>query len=156
MRCKISTKTVTIDTNEWLYPDSTGVTHAVTNAETFTFELTDGGAAAVNWANDLGVSLACTDGSRITIRPKASLSQPGVATHNGTIGSWGPTADAQDGVAVHGLAGEFRASHSSNNVEQIWKAITVNADNVDAPTSLTATFEDQFGNRFTWTSVTVS
>ena len=149
-------KTATIDTGEWLYPDSTGVTHAVTNAEAFTFELTDGGAAAVTWANDLGVSLACTDGSRITIRSKASMSQVGAASANGTIGTWGPTADAQGGVATHGLAGEFRASHSSNNVEQIWKATTINADDVDAPTSLTATFEDQFGNRFTWTAVTVS
>ena len=152
----MATKTVTIDSGEWLYPDVSGVTHAVTNAETFTFELTDGGAAAVTWANDNGGSLACTDGSSITIRPKAAQSQPGVATSNGLIGTWGPTADAQDGVAIYSLAGEFRASHSSNNIEQIWKAITILADNVDAPTALTATFEDQFGNRFTWTTVTVS
>jgi len=43
----MATKTFTIDTNEWLYPDVTGITHAVTNAQTFTIELTDGGASAV-------------------------------------------------------------------------------------------------------------
>ena len=48
----MSTKTVTIDTNEWLYPDVSGITHAVTNGQTFTFELTDGGASAVTYQTD--------------------------------------------------------------------------------------------------------
>jgi len=152
----MATKTVTIDTNEWQYPDITGVTHTVTNAQTFTFELTDGGASAVSYQNDINKSLSCTDGSRITIRPQASPSQVGAATANGIIGKWGPTADAQDGVAVYGLAGEFSASCSPTETVQYWKAISINVDNVDAPTSITATFEDQFGRRFTWTGVTIS
>ena len=151
----MATKTCTIDTGEWLYPDSTGVTHLVTNAETFTFELTDGGASAVTWANDINKSLVCTDGSRITIRPQAVGSTNGTGNGNARR-AWGPTADAQDGVAIYGLAGEFAASHSSNNITQFWKAISVLADDVDTPTAITATFEDQFGNRFTWTTITVA
>lgn len=118
--------------------------------------MTDGGASAVTYANDNGVSLSCTDGARVFIRPKASISQVGGTAFNGTIGTWGPTADAQDAVAVYSLAGEFRASCSLGEVEQIWKSTTINVDDVDAPTSITATFEDQFGHRFTWTSVTIS
>lgn len=151
----MATKTVTIDTAEWLYPDMTGVTHEVTNAQTFTFELTDGGASAVVWQNDLAQVLTCTDGTLITIRPQ-TMGAPVGTTNGNARHSWGPTADAQDATAIYGLAGEFSASHSSNNVVQNFKAITILADNVDAPTALTATFEDQFARRFTWTTVTVS
>src|SRR3990167_11209346 len=118
----MSQKTFTIDTGEWLYPDRFGVTHAVTNAQTFTIELTDGGASAVTYANDLAQELSCTDGSRVFIRPRVSMSQVGASTFNGDRATWGPTADAQDAVAVYGLAGEFVASSSMGNVEQIWKA----------------------------------
>ena len=44
----MATKTVTIDTGEWIYLDKFGDEHVVTNGQTFTFTLTDGGAAAVN------------------------------------------------------------------------------------------------------------
>jgi hypothetical protein len=152
----MATKTVTIDTGEWIYPDSSGSPHTVTNAETFTFELTDGGAAAVKWANDIDGSVVCDDGSRITLRPQASQSQVGTAAANGTIGNWGLTADAQQGAVQYGLPGEFVASHSSTNIPQYWKLATINANDADAPTSITAKFEDQFGNSFTWTTVTVS
>ena len=80
----MATKTVTIDTGEWLYPDTTGVTHTVTNGETFTFDLTDGGASAVTWKNDLGGTLACTDGTRVNIHRQAENATNG--TGNGNAG----------------------------------------------------------------------
>ena len=151
----MATKTVTIDTGEWLYPDTTGVTHTVTNAQTFTFTLTDGGASAVTWINDLDGSLSCTDGSRVTIRRHADNATNG--TGNGNTGKkWGLTADAQEGAVQYGIPGEFVASHSSNNIPQYWRLATINADDTDTPTSITAKFEDQFGRSFTWTTVTVS
>lgn len=151
----MATKTITIDTNEWIYPDISGAPHTVKNAETFTFTLTDGGAAAVTYQNDLDGSVLCDDGSRVFIRRWAVNATNGTGNGN-TARTWGPTADAQDGVAIYGLAGEFVTSHSHTNTYQIWKAVSINVDNVDAPTTITARFEDQFGNAFSWTGVTIS
>ena len=58
----MANKTVTIDTGEWSYPDISGAPHVVTNAETFTFELTDGGAAAVYYGLNSGQSVDCAYG----------------------------------------------------------------------------------------------
>jgi len=149
----MATKTVTIDTGEWLYPDITGITHEVTNAQTFTFELTDGGASAVLWQNDLAKSLTTTDGLLINIRPQTEMAS---ATAGNARRSWGPTADAEDGVALYSKAGEFVAECPTTGVLQYWKPATINVNNVDAPTTITATFEDQFGHSFIWTAVTIS
>lgn len=150
----MATKTVTIDTNEWAYPDMTGITHIVTNAQTFTFELTDGGASAVTYQNDVNKTLTCTDGTLITIRPQSVGATNGTGNGNARH-TWGPTLDAQETVATYGLQG-FAASHSSNNVTQYWKPISLLVDDTDTPTAITGTFEDQFGRRFSWTTVTVS
>ena len=149
----MATKTVTIDTNEWLYPDKFGVTHAVTNAQTFTFELTDGGASAVTYQQDHATSVTTTDGLRINMRPQATMSQ---VNNIGTIRTWGPTADAQDATAIRNLSGEFACECPCSGDIQYWKSSSMTVDNVDAPTEITATFEDQFGNTFSWTSVTVA
>ena len=151
----MAVKTLTIDTDEWNYPDMSGHKHMVTNAEAFTFTLTDGGASAVTYQNDLDGSVLCDDGSRITIRRWAANSTNGTGNGN-TARTWGVTADGQDTVATYGLAGEFVTSHSSNNIYQFWKPISLTVDDVDTPTAISGTFEDQFGNRFTWTTVTVS
>lgn len=152
----MATKTVTIDTGEWLYPDRTGITHSVTNAQTFTFELTDGGATAVTYQQDLATSVTTTDGLRITMRPQTN---PG-SNISGATGSvrrtWGPTADTQDAVTVYSQPGELAMECPVTGITQYWKPQTINLDNVDAPTLITAKFEDQFGNTFTWTGVTVS
>lgn len=151
----MATKTITIDTNEWLYPDKFGVTHAVTNGQTFTIELTDGGASAVTYQNDQNQSVTTTDGYRIGIF--APTNTAGQTASNGNVRrSWGPTADAQDGVAVYGLAGEFTTRCPMTGAEQFWKPVTVTVDNVDAPTTISAVFEDQYANSFSWTNVTVS
>lgn len=149
----MAVKTVTIDTGEWAYPDVTGITHLVTNAETFTFTLTDGGAAAVTYQNILGGTLATTDGLRINIRPQAENAS---GTGGSAIRSWGPTADTQDGSAIYGLAGEFVCECPITGILQYWKAISILVDDVDTPTAITATFEDQFGHSFKWTTVTIS
>lgn len=144
----MATKTFTIDTGEWAYPDKFGVTHMVTNGQTFTIELTDGGASAVTYQTDIGKSVTTTDGLRVEVVPTAG--------YNNIRRTWGPTADAQDGVAVYGLAGELVTRCPMTGDYQYWKPVTVNVDNVDAPTSITATFEDQFGNEFSWSGVTIS
>jgi len=151
----MATKTITIDTDEWKCPDQFGITHTVTNAQTFTFELTDGGATAVVYQNDQNQSVTTTDGYRIPIFARTTTA--GAAATNGNVRhSWGPTADAQDGVAVRNLAGEFCTKCPLTGLEQYWKASSLTVDNVDAPTAISGRFEDQFGNSFTWTNVTVS
>lgn len=149
----MATKTFTIDQNEWLYPDVTGVTHAVTNAQTFTMELTDGGASAVTYQTDQAQSVTTTDGYRIHIFNRTT---PASGTSGNTRFPWGPTADAQDGIAVHGLRGELSCRCPITGRNQHFKPAIVNVNNIDAPTTITATFEDQYGNSFTWTGVTIS
>jgi len=149
----MATKTVTIDTGEWAYPDVYGITHLVTNAQTFTFELTDGGASAVTYQQDLAKSVTTTDGLRIHMRPQA---RPASGTAGNERRTWGPTADAQDNTTIYSQAGEFVTECPVTGIIQYWKPATINVNNVDAPTAITATFEDQYGNSFTWTNVTIS
>ena len=149
----MSTKTITIGAGEWVYPDSFGVKHTVTTSQTFTVELTDGGASAVTYQTDQAQSVTTTDGYRI---PIFSRTENASAAAGNTRRTWGPTADAQDGVAVYSLAGEFTTRCPLSGRTQAWKPSTINIDNVDSPTSITAKFEDQFGNNFTWTSVAIS
>jgi len=151
----MASKTVTIDTNEWLYPSINGITHAVTNAQTFTFTLTDGGASAVTYSIDGGQSVTTTDGRRIVFLADAENATNGTGNGN-TIRKWGPTADAQDAVTLYSNAGRISCLDPESHVRQNWVADTINVDNVDAPTAITAKFRDQFGNTFTWTTVTVS
>lgn len=149
----MATKTFTIDTGEWKAPDRFGITHEVTNAQTFTMELTDGGASAVLYQTDQAQSVTTTDGHRIHI---FAATENASATAGSTRRSWGPTADAQDGVTVYGLRGEFNTRCPLSHIVQNWTASKINVDDIDTPTAITATFEDQFGNSFTWTAVTVS
>lgn len=152
----MATKTVTIDTGEWFYPDITGITHQVTNGETFTFELTDGGASAVTYQQDLAKSVSTTDGLRITMRPQTNMASNTSGATGSVRRTFGPTADAQDGVKVYGLAGEFACECPTTGVLQLWRTANLTVDNVDAPTAISGLFEDQFCNSFTWTTVTVS
>ena len=145
----MSQKTITIDTNEWQYPDAYGVTHTVTNAQTMTFELTDGGASAVTWKSN-AATLTTTDGKLIVVRPQADTA------NSSNLGrAWGPKADAQQGAARYNIAGEL-CTQMSGGPLQCWTPAVFNVDDTDAPTSITATFEDQFDNSFTWSAVTVA
>lgn len=149
----MATKTFTIDTGEWAYPDKFGDIHQVTNAQTFTVELTDGGASAVLYQPNINQSVTTTDGYTLVFRPLAENSS---ATAGNALRSFGPTADAQDATKVYNLAGEIGIACPKSGDVQYWKSADMTVDNVDAPTAVSGTFEDQFGNTFTWTTVTVS
>ena len=143
----MSTKTVTIDTNEWNYPDAYGTKHTVKDAETFTFTLTDGGASAVTYAIDIDESVACDDGGQVKLLRDAD--------NDNSTRSIGPLADANDDATVYGVEGRWLMSYNDGPVQE-WVPATLKVDNVDAPTAITAKFEDQFGNSFNWSTVTVS
>ena len=142
----MATKTVTIDTNEWLYPDKTGITHTVTNAETFTFELTDDTMASgtVEYRIDVGQSVTTEDGLTIYFRTddKHTVLNP---------------TDAEEGVVTKRVGiGDWVIEDPVSGEEQRWHPSSFEVDNADAPTEITATFEDQFGNTFSWDTVTVA
>ena len=151
----MAAKTVTIDTGEWICPGINGSTHTVTNAQTFTFELTDGGASSVTYDMNGGQSVTTTDGRRIVFLADAENATNGTGNGN-TVRTWGPTADTQDNVTLYSIRGRMVTLDPESHVPQYWVADKILVDDVDTPTSITATWRDQYGNTFTWTSVTIS
>jgi hypothetical protein len=151
----MASKTATCVAGGLKFQDPFGIEHVVTTSQTFTFTLTDGGASAVTYQQDHGTSVTTTDGRRLTFRPSSPQSTVG-ASGAGTIRTWGPTADAQDAVAVYSLAGEFGTDFSEGGIRQHWKARTLTVDNVDAPGQMDGVWEDQFGRTMTWTGITVA
>jgi hypothetical protein len=139
----MATKTVTIDSGEWVYPDVSGINHTVTAAETFTFELTDVSTTGATYRMD-GGSVKCDDGCRVYIKRGESI--------NFNLFP----KDAKQGTVVRNDPGGWVMLDPYSGVEQIWKVASSNINDVDAPTTITATFEDQYGNTFTWTAVTIS
>ena len=150
----MATKTATCNAGGLKFQDPTGIYHTVTTAQTFTFDLTDGGASAVAYRQNLATSVTTTDGRTLVFRPQAE--QPGTAGAANAIRKWGPTADAQDGVAVLSLAGELVTEFTEGNIPQYWVAETLTVDNVDAPTTMVGRWRDQFGRFMDWTDVAVS
>ena len=145
----MATRTVTIDTDEWKYPDIGGITHTVNNGQTFTLEITDSGVADVTYAIDNSQEVTTTDGLLINFRP----------SHTGdniTRFIAGTQADANDATTLHSVGGELDIEDPTSGIVQHWVPTTWLVNNVDAPTALTATFEDQYGNSFTWTTVTLA
>lgn len=149
----MASKTVTCVASGLKFEDPTGVQHVVTTGQTFTFDLTDGGASAVAYRQNIGTSVTTTEGGVLTFRPQAENAS---GTNVGAIRTWGPTADAQDGVAVVSLAGEFATSYSDTDALQLWKAETLTVDNVDAPTLISGRWKDQNGRYMDWTGLTVA
>lgn len=149
----MATKTITFDTGEWSYPGINGSTHVVTNAQTATFTLTDGGASAVTYAIDGGQSVTTTDGRRIVFLADAENAS---GTGGNTARTFGPTADAQDNVTLYSNSGRMVTLDPESHVPQYWVADKILVDDVDTPTAITATWRDQYGNTFTWTTVTIS
>lgn len=149
----MANKTATCVANGLKFEDPTGVQHTVTTSQTFTFDLTDGGASAVEYRSNLATSVTTTDGRTLVFRPQSTNSS---GTNVGTIRTWGPTADAQDGVAVLSLAGELVTEFSEGNIPQYWKAETLTVDNVDAPTLVSGRWKDQYGRYMDWTGITVA
>ena len=151
----MATKTATCVDGGLVFSDPTGVRHTVTTSQTFTFDLTDGGASSVAYRQNVGTSVTTTDGRTLTFRPSSENATNGTGNGNGGR-VWGPTADAQDGAAQVNLAGEFCTSFSEGNITQCWKAETLTVDNIDAPTAMTGRFADQFGRHMVWTGITVA
>lgn len=150
----MATKTATCNANGFKFEDPTGISHTVTTGQTFTFDLTDGGASAVIYRQNNATSVTTTDGRTLVFRPQAE--QPGTAGAANAIRKWGPTADAQDGVAVLSLAGEFCTEFTEGNILQNWVAETLTVDNVDAPTTIVGRWKDQFGRYMDWTDIGVA
>ena len=148
-------KTLTFDTAEWKYPSINGITHEVTNAQTATFTLTDGGASAVIYSIDGNQSVTTTDGRRIVFLADADNATNGTGNGN-TARTWGPTADAEDNTTLYSKRGRMVTLDPETHVQQNWETDKILVDDVDTPTSITATWRDQFSNTFTWTTVTIS
>ena len=135
----MASKTFTIDTNEWKYVDSYGIPHTVTNGQTFTIELTDGGASVVTYNQHVNTKVTTTDGYTIHFRQQTDINNTARKLHT--------FADTEDGVSVYGKGGELVAECPVSGRLQYWRPAKITLNNVDAPTALTATrLEDQFGN----------
>ena len=141
-----ATSTVTVDTStahtddaEWVYIDSNGVPHTVSNAETFTVLVSDDGAADVQYNFVVGQSVETDDGYVLTFRPR-----PGSEI--------AVTTDAGQGSAFYGLRGEMDIECSVNGVTQHWVPATLTPSDADfgSAGTIAATWEDQFGNKMKW------
>jgi len=138
----MATKTVTIGANEMEYIDADGQPHVVKTSESFTFTLTDGGSTAVVYNLMAGQNFLCNDGSRVHIIPMADGSNQ---TLNITT-----LADAQDNKTLDNISGEIPMKNDMCGTVQNWRFAKFKVNNVDAPTALYATLEDQFGNVMKW------
>lgn len=148
----MASSTVTIDTGEWVYPDSFGVTHTVTNGQTFTLTVTDGGASTVEYNIPLAQSVTTTDGYTLTFRPEASSSNSGSGFR--TIGY---LTDAGQGSNFYSIRGELCIECPVSGRIQRWTVAKINPSDSDYGSAGTigATLEDQFGNVWTFSGVTV-
>lgn len=136
---------VTVDTDEWVYVDVTGVEHKVTNAETFNIYVTDG--AAPNYYIPTGESVVTDDGYTINFRPRVGADQlPNLIS---------PLADAIPATTgfIHPvISGEIDIECPVTGIVQNWRVASLTPSDADyqAAGSIAATFEDQFGNTMSW------
>lgn len=140
------TSEVTVDTNEWLYPDVFGITHAVTNGQTFNLTI-ENTASNIKWQVLVGQKLTTTDGYTLHIRPFADGAN---SAHQIMIMA------LADSTTSYVLAGELRISCPVTGILQIWKPAKFRTSNVDmnaagtiGPTGYATIWEDQFGNVMT-------
>jgi hypothetical protein len=137
------TVTVTIDTNEWTYIDHSGVTHVVTNGQTFTLNSTDTGTGSILRPN-ANQSVACTDGTRLFIH--------GYNNVQNVVTPAGDTAVTNDNSSL----GEWVMSSSADDIQERWKCSGLDVDDADAITQFTSARFEKVENPahvFTWTTV---
>ena len=140
----MATGTVTIDANEWKYPDKNGVTHTVTTAQTFTFTLTDDSTTGAFWElNGGNQGVTTTDGRKIYLRKED--------TGTGGLHVLYPTDALQAGS--HTVRGEWAIVCPETGVVQYWKPVNVAISDADGTGTITGTWEDQYGNSFYWNAV---
>jgi len=135
---------VTIDTNEWLYVDSFGIEHAVTNAQTFTLTIDDNSTTDVHYYVATAQSVSTTDGYKVVIRPHT------VGADSGNLKrTVSPLTDAGQGSDFYNLRGEFRIECPVSKRLQIWRVAKMNPSDADfgSAGTITMTLEDQWGNR---------
>lgn len=146
------TSVVTVDTTgtgfattEWRYPDVYGVTHNVTNGETFSITI-ENTASNIKWqvlaeAPSLNTTeVSTTDGYKLRFRP---LTDGSNVAHQLMIMA------LADAATSYRLAGELRIECPVSGIIQIWKPIDITISNVDmnaAGTLTSSTWEDQYGN----------
>ena len=142
--------TVTIDTGEMLYIDSTGIGHKVTNLETFTLYVYD--ATNCRYKIPVGQTMVTDDGYTLTFRPEVNgMGNQGHELHFFTDAAQGTTM-------LHNKGGEIPIECSVNGVIQRWKVAQIAPSDADFASAGTIKMilEDQFGNRITTgTSITV-
>ena len=140
------TSEVTVDTGEWTYIDRYGVGHNVTNSETFNLEISDDGAADVQYSIAPAQTVATDDGYVVTFRPHTNVNN----VHS-QVETMADAVTSYEGYPMV-LGGEFPMSISVDNTIQIWKIATLAPSNVDynGAGTIAATFEDQFGNTMSW------
>jgi hypothetical protein len=152
--------TVTIDTGEWLYVDVTGITHTVTNAQTFQLRIDDNGTADVRYYLAVDQTpITCTDGTSLTFRPQTAMA-------SGTAGNEyrmvAPLTDAGQGSDFYSLRGEICIECPVSGVVQNWTVAKMNPSDADfgAAGTITMTLEDQYGHvmvmPFTGSGITVA
>lgn len=139
-----ATSTVTVDTGEWTYVDSSGVQHPVTNAETFTMLISDDGVADIQYNFVVGQSVATDDGYTLEFQPRTNI--------NNQVSQLATLTDAGEGSAFAGLRGEMSIKCSSDGVVQHWTPVSITPSDSDYASAgtIAASWEDQFGNTMTW------
>ena len=141
----MASSTVTIDTGEWNYIDRFGIGHVVTNAQTFTLTVTDGGASTVEYNIPLAQSVITTDGYTLTFRPECENAS---GTGGSAFRTIGYLTDAGQGSDFHNQRGELCIECPVSGVIQRWRVAKINPSDSDfgAAGTITMTLEDQFGN----------
>ena len=142
-----ATSAVVVDTDEWVYVDSSGVEHKVTNAEGFNMTISDDGTTDVQWNVPIGQTVATDDGYNITFRPQVT----GTPTFL-QIETLSDTIPGQ-GFQYPVINGEIPMSIDTDNVIQIWKVaklVPSDTDCAGGTPTMECHFEDQFGNTMFW------
>ena len=146
----MSSSTVTLDSNEWAYVDAFGIGHYVTNGQTFTLTVTDGGASTVEYNIPLAQAITTTDGYRITFRPEAENAS---GTGGSAFRTLGFFTDAGQGSAFYQppMRGELVCECPVSGIIQRWKPVTITPSDSDygSAGTIAAVFEDQFGHVMT-------
>lgn len=144
--CATVNSTVTVDTGEWQYVDVTGITHAVTNGQTFQLRIDDNGTADVQYYLAIDQTpMTTTDGYVLQFRPETENA-------SGTSGNGyrkiATLTDAGQGSNFYGLRGEICIECPVSHVVQRWSIAKMNPSNADynAAGTITMTLEDQFGH----------
>jgi len=146
---KITFNSTSATGSQWEYPDIYGITHCVTHGQVLDLSIIDNGITGANLSPFSATALTTTDGLKIYARTDGSGPAAG--------GCWMLyDLDAQQGSTCYTARGELRFACPVTGLTQTWKAEILNLDDVDSPTSATAVFADQFGNRFKWDAVTVA